>query len=271
MAIVPLSVAEQERRLRELYPDFRSVLHTDWIGVWEGPLLPIMQTWRIRILYFSQRDFGDWFLANRYVTVTVLDPPVGRDPRGTGEPPPHVYRLGYPPDFPALCLYDPAAGEWSPEAYIAETIIPWTIEWLYWFEVWLLTGEWKGGGRHPEPESEPCPLTENSAPESGARRERSRSAAFHRIGRLIGVFASLPLMAAASAGSSRPLSSRNWSGAIPAGAPLGSISILSPEHRPAASSRLGLAPDTPQSIFSTCMSAAAMRSSLHCPTVSSAG
>jgi hypothetical protein len=203
MIIAPLSVEEQERRLRQLYPDFRPVLHAGWIGIWEGSLRPIMQSWRVRIRYFAQRDFGEWHLANPYVTVTVVDPPLGRDPRGTGEPPPHVYRLGYPPDYPALCLYDPAAGEWSPEAYIAETIVPWTIEWLYWFEVWLLTGEWKGGGRHPEREPEPCPITEDSDPESAARRERSRNAAFHRIGRRIGVFASLPLMAAASVGSSR--------------------------------------------------------------------
>lgn len=33
---------------------------------------------------------------------------------------------------------------------IANTIIPWTIEWLYYYELWLATGEWLGGGDHPE-------------------------------------------------------------------------------------------------------------------------
>jgi hypothetical protein len=112
MIIAPLSVEEQERRLRQLYPDFRPVLHAGWIGIWEGSLRPIMQSWRVRIRYFAQRDFGEWHLANPYVTVTVVDPPLGRDPRGTGEPPPHVYRLGYPPDYPrsAFTIPPPANG-----------------------------------------------------------------------------------------------------------------------------------------------------------------
>ena len=31
---------------------------------------------------------------------------------------------------------------------ISNTIIPWTIEWLYFYELWLATGEWLGGGEH---------------------------------------------------------------------------------------------------------------------------
>jgi hypothetical protein len=32
---------------------------------------------------------------------------------------------------------------------IAETIIPWTSEWLYFYELWVFTGEWHGGGHAP--------------------------------------------------------------------------------------------------------------------------
>ena len=32
---------------------------------------------------------------------------------------------------------------------IIDTIIPWTQEWLYFYEIWLLTGEWRGGGHTP--------------------------------------------------------------------------------------------------------------------------
>ncbi len=59
-----------------------------------------------------------------YITVTVLDPLVGPDPRGTGEHPPHVYRFGHPPEFPALCLFDPRDDEWGPDQLIADTIVP---------------------------------------------------------------------------------------------------------------------------------------------------
>lgn len=40
---------------------------------------------------------------------------------------------------------------------IADTYIPWAIEWLYYYEIWLVTGEWCGGGIHPttaKPKSE---------------------------------------------------------------------------------------------------------------------
>ena len=29
---------------------------------------------------------------------------------------------------------------------ITDTIIPWIQEWLYFYEIWLLTNEWYGGG-----------------------------------------------------------------------------------------------------------------------------
>ena len=32
---------------------------------------------------------------------------------------------------------------------IADTIIPWVIEWIYFYELWKITGAWKGGGDHP--------------------------------------------------------------------------------------------------------------------------
>ncbi len=45
-----------------------------------------------------------------------------------------------------LCLYYPKAEEWTSYQYISKTIIPWTIEWLYHYEIWLITGNWTGGG-----------------------------------------------------------------------------------------------------------------------------
>jgi hypothetical protein len=32
-----------------------------------------------------------------------------------------------------------------------ETYLPWTSEWLDYFEEWLVTDVWAGGGAHPEP------------------------------------------------------------------------------------------------------------------------
>lgn len=62
-----------------------------------------------------------------------------------GRPLPHVYE-----QRPArLCLYLPGTGEWSPGMRLDQTIVPWTALWLFFFEEWLVTDEWKGGGVHP--------------------------------------------------------------------------------------------------------------------------
>lgn len=45
-----------------------------------------------------------------------------------------------------LCLY--AEGEWTPQKLISKTIVPWAAEWCYFYEVWLDTGKWLGGGYH---------------------------------------------------------------------------------------------------------------------------
>jgi hypothetical protein len=60
-----------------------------------------------------------------------------------GESLPHVYREG------TLCLY--RKGEWSSAMLIANSIVPWASEWLLFYEIWLATGEWHGGGDWPPP------------------------------------------------------------------------------------------------------------------------
>lgn len=48
-----------------------------------------------------------------------------------------------------LCLWWPRRREWVPQLKLAETCLPWTAEWLWYFEDWLTTGVWAGGGEHP--------------------------------------------------------------------------------------------------------------------------
>jgi hypothetical protein len=59
---------------------------------------------------------------------------------------PHVYEQ----DPTRLCLYLPGSGEWSSAMRISETIVPWSVLWLFYFEDWLATGDWGGGGIHPQ-------------------------------------------------------------------------------------------------------------------------
>lgn len=46
-----------------------------------------------------------------------------------------------------ICLH--LGHEFNASQLIAECIVPWAVEWLYFYELWLATGEWCGGGKHP--------------------------------------------------------------------------------------------------------------------------
>lgn len=66
---------------------------------------------------------------------------------------PHVYRFTEGrTGVTELCLYYPKGREWQPSMWLAETLVPWTFEWLRYFELWLVGGQWLGGGEHPSAE-----------------------------------------------------------------------------------------------------------------------
>ncbi len=49
---------------------------------------------------------------------------------------------------PCLMFNNGSRREWTPSMSIAESIIPWTLEWLHYWELWLVEGKWLGGGVH---------------------------------------------------------------------------------------------------------------------------
>jgi hypothetical protein len=62
-----------------------------------------------------------------------------------GRPLPHVYRNPL-----RLCLILPGTQEWTGTMRIDQTFVPWAAMWLFYFEEWLVSDEWKGGGQHPD-------------------------------------------------------------------------------------------------------------------------
>jgi len=52
----------------------------------------------------------------------------------------------------SLCLYRNKKNriEFTFGDDLRKTIIPWTQEWLYFYELFLITGQWYGNGEHPE-------------------------------------------------------------------------------------------------------------------------
>jgi hypothetical protein len=58
---------------------------------------------------------------------------------------------------------------------IADTIVPWTSEWLMYYEIWLATSDWYGGGVWPPRRTAADSLVDN--PDTGiAAKERPRVA-----------------------------------------------------------------------------------------------
>lgn len=58
-----------------------------------------------------------------------------------GNTPPHIYE--FTELVCRICLYLPKTwNEYSEDS----DIIPWISEWLFHFEIWLITGKWNGGG-----------------------------------------------------------------------------------------------------------------------------
>jgi hypothetical protein len=181
-----LTIAEQDELIRRDFPDFRLTAAIDWVGVWEGPVRPILRTYRIRIVHFRRRFFDDWSLQNHYISVYVVDPLIGAEAREKEQVLPHIYWNDRRPEYPALCLFDPRDDDWSPEQSIAETIIPWASQWLFFYEYWQITGRFMAPGRHPPRRRGQCaadaPLSESQI--------RFRNVQFHKLGQRLGIFGS---------------------------------------------------------------------------------
>ena len=123
------SLAQQAFALHARFPGVHAALNTHRL-VWVGELQPtsLSRLYRVELTYARRR----------FPRVRVLDKLEVRVGEGSL---PHVYSDG------SLCLHED--DEWSPQMFLADTIVPWAAEWLAHYEIWLATGVWYGGGRWP--------------------------------------------------------------------------------------------------------------------------
>lgn len=117
--------------MRQAFPSFTMEWRCGQVR-WRGPLQPT----EVSSEYITDVSYR----LGRWPKVRVLDSPIVRR---AGQVAPHRYADD------SLCLFHPKRSEWVPTMAIAETIVPWASLWLYYYEVWLATGEWVGGGEHP--------------------------------------------------------------------------------------------------------------------------
>lgn len=135
--------------MAQRWPSFVVTAREGQRVVWEGTLDPVQRRYRLRIDYEAPYAVEVFTVLHIQPRVQVLSPVLERHPEFEEGPIPHVYFNRNAPTLPFLCLFDPYRGEWSPEDLIAETTVPWAARYLYFYEGWLTTGKWLGGGRHP--------------------------------------------------------------------------------------------------------------------------
>lgn len=145
-----LTIDQQIASMAATWPDFAATWREGTSAVWRGKLKPLLQTFTVEIAYRAPAVIE--LLNNRRLQpqVRILSPrlrPRRGDPEGQL---PHVYYVGDGALDVVLCMFDPDSDEWSPMMTVAETTVPWTIDWLTSYEGWRATGEWTGGGKHVE-------------------------------------------------------------------------------------------------------------------------
>ena len=75
----------------------------------------------------------------RYPVSRVLSPCLQR--RSESDAIPHVFDGA---KDPRPCLF--YKQQWHGSMALSNTIVPWLLEWLYFYEMWQVTGHWHGGG-----------------------------------------------------------------------------------------------------------------------------
>jgi hypothetical protein len=122
-----LTFGQQMYVMARLFPVYQASLGKDRLS-FTGDVAPFgcADTYRVRIDYEMRSRPSVW----------VLTPHL----RSTGEgiKIPHTFSDG------SLCLHTP--GQWQSDMTIAEYIVPCIAQWLFYYEAWLATGEWLGGG-----------------------------------------------------------------------------------------------------------------------------
>ncbi|MBN2093354.1 hypothetical protein JW964_27265 [candidate division KSB1 bacterium] len=130
---INISPLIQANILKSVYSNSHIIYVNHIKLIWEITLqpTPLSQEYLIRMTYKS---------TNRPY-VKIIEPELQSY---NNEKIPHLFSDG------SLCLFRYKYNEWNPSMRIADTIIPWTALWLYYFEIWCVTGIWYGGGEHPK-------------------------------------------------------------------------------------------------------------------------
>lgn len=115
-------MAVQVFHMRSKWPGFRRSGDAK-TSTWHGKLQPHELS--------SAYDVSVQYTIPKPPKVRVLSPLI--DPKA-----PHLF------SDKSLCLYWPEEWSWHAHRLLADAVLPWSALWLYFYEIWLATGEWMG-------------------------------------------------------------------------------------------------------------------------------
>lgn len=126
------TISNQVMAMRNKYPHFNTVFDYQKMIV-KGSLRPTSRS----VLYQFTLEYD----LNKILNIRITSPELVKNDRG--EKIPHMYSAKY------LCLYQPKYQEFKKSEFLSDTVIPWISLWLYFYELWHITGKWLGRGEHP--------------------------------------------------------------------------------------------------------------------------
>lgn len=130
-----LQLIEQKNCILQDYPESHADIK-DGTLTWYGKVrpTPVSKEYLLKLEYKMGKNPKIWLLNAKIAKEKKI---------------PHNYKVDETDRTILLCLYKPGLKEWKKNYFISRTIIPWAIEWLYYYEIWSITGIWQGGGDHP--------------------------------------------------------------------------------------------------------------------------
>lgn len=138
----PYSPHAQINRMNGRWPGFEIQRVWDGCITWVGILKGFQRPYQVGVIWDMRTAQAPY--------VFLVDPPLSPRVDGAFEDIPHLIFDSEEPAKSGLCLYDPEGNEWSNHMLIADSTLPWAARWLYYYELWLYDGKWRGGGVGPE-------------------------------------------------------------------------------------------------------------------------
>jgi hypothetical protein len=148
------TIDEQIEAMTKQWPGFSVTDRGTSYVEWNGILAPDKREHLVRIRHRIPLVIENVTLHDVQPRVQILRPLLEHHPEYEEGPLPHAYRNTVEPSLPYLCLFSPEMQEWTLSDLVAHTTVFWAAEWLYFYEGWLVTKKWKGGGRHVTPPEE---------------------------------------------------------------------------------------------------------------------